>query len=85
MANWYDGIVEKYDQISDGVGDLVGEYIGAEKDRVTEQIRNPVTEEVNREPTTQTKSAVMPAFNWQMAGVVVGGLGVLLTVYKLVK
>lgn len=81
---WYDSIVNTYDTIADEAGDLVNEYISSEGDRASEKIRNPVTEsEEIKRPQTLAATHTQGAFNWQIAGVVVGGLGVLIAVYKL--
>ncbi len=83
---WYDEALKIYDNVTDSASDLVSEYIGAEKDRVSEEIRNPVvTTEKIQQPQTLEKTHAGSGINWQVAGVVVGGLGVLLTLYKLAK
>ena len=86
MANWYDSIVDSISTVPDMAGDLIGEYFSAESDRIGEEIREPVTNEQIKQPATAAhRVAASQPFNWQMAGVIVGGVGLALTAYKLIK
>lgn len=82
---WYDDIVKQISAIPDKAGDLIGEYIGSEADKATEKVRNELPQPKVRKPQTAARTHQEAGFNWQMAGVIVGSAGVLLTIYKLVK
>ncbi len=93
---WYDSIVGAYDTVTDSVSEGWDGLINSSADRVKERIStagNQRADEASAVPVQRRQGTVKPdqyvaeskPFNWQMAGAVVGGLGVLLTLYKLAK
>jgi len=82
---WYDSFTEQLSTLPDRASDLVGEYFDAEGEKQSEEIRDAIKQPEIKQPTTAAVAYRQNNFNWQMAGVVVGALGVGLTLYKLVK
>lgn len=82
---WYDSFAEQLSTLPDRASDLVGEYFDAEGDKQSEIIRDAVKQPEIKQPTTAATAYRQNNFNWQMAGVIVGGLGVALTLYRMAR
>ena len=69
-----------FDNLVDGVGDFADEWLGFELEQKKEEIKGSTT-------TQQTNGETIKAniIDWQMVGVIVGIVGVGVTVYSLAK
>ena len=90
---WYEGafskIGELWDSATDYVGELGQEYLGAKAEQTREGIRSDLVTNTQQSPTAPyqyQQTAPQPGgVNWTKWGVIIGGIGVALTLYKLSK
>ena len=96
MSSWLDSLSNKWDEVKQSVSEGWDGYLGVEADRVNEAITGAVDQRrlvTTSVPVNQNTATVTPdqyrtqskSFNWQKAGVIVGALGLAITVAKLVK
>ena len=83
-----------YDSVTGSLSSAWDSLINAEADRTAERINSAVDDRINTRTATPVKAddvsrksqfSKQGAVNWQALGVIVGIVGILLTVYKLAK
>ena len=94
--DFWDSIVESYNNTVDAVQDTLSDYINLESDRTAERLADSATgklQDASAVPVYQQPTSVTPdqyktasgGINWTKWGVIVGVAGLALTVYKLAK
>ena len=100
MASIFDDFTSSlssaYDSVTGAISEGWDAIFSAEVDRTTERINTAVDSRINERtaiPVNQSPTSVTPdqfrkagqRINWQMLGVIVGAVGIMLTIAKMVK